>query len=446
MKFLSVICAILVTFLPVESFAQQVSGPTTTAVTQTAGNSSSKIANTSFVGTAINNALAGINPAVAVQAATTAASNTSSYTYNNGVSGIGATLTGVANTALTVDGYTFTAVGQRLLVKNDTQSPSGAFNGVYSVTQVQTGILPLILTRALDYDMPSDINNTGAIPVQNGTVNGSTSYAITSQVTTVGTDPLTFTQFSLNPTTVVVGPASATDGNLVVFNGTSGKLVKDGGSATKFSFSFVQEVTTFSTANATSFTITFPQATASSGNTAFMLVSADGSQAVTTPAGWTADINQASTNSRFILLHKTTASDTSAAFTTSGTASYAIMFFELTGARSLDVSTTSSTTNPALGSSAILPAITPTSGSLVFGAVSETSNNGSGTFQTAISAINPNWKTITVSGGAGNARILIANMSLIPGAGASALPPAINNWSNTLFPSAGIAYSSFSIK
>lgn len=228
-RLIAFFCAALVALLPVESFAQQVSGPTTTAVTQSAGNSSSKIANTAFVGTAINNAIAGINPAVAVQAATTAAGNTSAYTYNNGASGIGATLTGVANTALTVDGYTFTAVGQRLLVKNDTQSPSGAFNGVYSVTQVQTGILPLILTRALDYDMPSDINNTGAIPVQNGTVNGSTSYVITSQVTTVGTDPLTFTQFSLNPTTVVVGPASATDGNLAVFNGTSGKLVKDGG-------------------------------------------------------------------------------------------------------------------------------------------------------------------------------------------------------------------------
>jgi len=148
----------------------------------------------------VDNAVAGINPAVAVQAATTAASDTSGFTYNNGVSGIGATLTSNStNTPLTVDGFTFTALGQRLLVKNDTQSPSGAFNGIYYITQVQALALPIILTRALDYDSPSDINNTGAIPVINGTVNGTTQWVITSLVNTVGTDPLTFTQFARNP-------------------------------------------------------------------------------------------------------------------------------------------------------------------------------------------------------------------------------------------------------
>lgn len=148
----------------------------------------------------VDNATAGINPAVAVQAATTSAANTSGFTYNNGVSGIGATLTSNAtNTALTVDGFTFTTLGQRLLVKNDTQSPSGAFNGIYFVTQVQALGLPIILTRALDYDQPSDINNTGVIPVINGTLNGTTQWVLTSLVNTVGTDPLTFTQFARNP-------------------------------------------------------------------------------------------------------------------------------------------------------------------------------------------------------------------------------------------------------
>lgn len=175
--------------------------PTTT--TQSAGDSSTKIATDAFVTTAVANAIAGVNPAVAVQAATTSASNTSGLTYNNGVSGVGATFTGTTNTALTVDGYTFTTIGQRLLVKNDTQSPSGAFNGIYYVTQVQTIALPPILTRALDYDQPSDMNNTGAIPVVNGTVNASTSWLLTSSVTTVGTSPLTYTQFSINPTTLM---------------------------------------------------------------------------------------------------------------------------------------------------------------------------------------------------------------------------------------------------
>lgn len=172
-------------------------------LTQTAGDSTTKAATTAFVATAVSNAIAGVNPAVAVQAATTVAGDTSGLTYNNGVGGVGATFTGSNNTALTVDGYTFTALGQRLLVKNDTQSPSGAFNGIYYVTQIQTAILPPVLTRALDYNQPSDINNTGVIPVISGTVNTDTGWLLTSQVTTVGTDPLTYIQFSINPSTIV---------------------------------------------------------------------------------------------------------------------------------------------------------------------------------------------------------------------------------------------------
>lgn len=167
--------------------------------TQTQGDSSTKAASTSYVDVAVANAVAGVNPAVAVQAATTSASDTSSFTYNNGASGIGATFTGIANTSLTIDGFTFTTLGQRLLVKNDTQSPSGAFNGIYSVTQIQTSLLPLVLTRALDYDQPSDINNTGAIPVINGTVNSTTSWVETALIVTVGTTPLVFVEFTRNP-------------------------------------------------------------------------------------------------------------------------------------------------------------------------------------------------------------------------------------------------------
>lgn len=170
--------------------------------TQSASDNSTKGASTAYVTSAISTAIAGVNPAVAVTVATTQASDTSSLTYNNGVSGIGATLTGSNNTALTFDGVTLTSLGQRVLVKNDTQSPSGAFNGVYYLTQLQTAILPPILTRALDYDMPSDINSTGAIPVVSGTANASTSWLLTSSVTTVGTDPLTYVRFSINPTTI----------------------------------------------------------------------------------------------------------------------------------------------------------------------------------------------------------------------------------------------------
>lgn len=203
---------------------------TPTAPTQATGDNTTAIATDAFVTTAIANAIAGVNPATAVAYATTAAGDTSGLTYSNGVSGIGATLTGANNTAVTIDGHTFVVgdVGiSRLLVKNDTQSPSGAFNGVYLFTALQTVGTGAIFTRALDYDTPSDINNTGAIPVVNGTANADTSWLLTSNITTVGTSPLTYTQFTLNPTTLVVGPASATSGVPALFNGTTGKLIQN---------------------------------------------------------------------------------------------------------------------------------------------------------------------------------------------------------------------------
>lgn len=158
-----------------------------TGTTATAGDSSTKLATTAFVA----NIAAGINPAVAVQEAT-AAVLPQAPAYLNGASGIGATLISTSFSALVVDGVT-ASVGDRVLVKNQ----ASAFqNGVYVVTVAGSGAAFYTLTRALDYDQPSDMNNTGAIPVISGTANAGTSWVQSSQVTTVGTDAVTFTQFS----------------------------------------------------------------------------------------------------------------------------------------------------------------------------------------------------------------------------------------------------------
>lgn len=206
--------------------------------TQTQLDGSTKAASTSYVDVAVSNAIAGVNPAVAVQAATTAASDTSGFTYSH-VAGIGDFFTGAVNTAVTIDGFTFTTLNQRLLIKNDTQSPSGAYNGVYTVTQLQTGILAPVLTRALDFDTPSDINNTGAIPVVNGTVNATTSWVQTAQVVTVGTTPLVFAKFSRNPADYLLVANNLSDVNSksTSFNNlspmtTGGDLIYGGASGT----------------------------------------------------------------------------------------------------------------------------------------------------------------------------------------------------------------------
>lgn len=179
---------------------------TPAAPTPTTGDNSTKIATTAFTTTAVSNAVSGVNPAIAVQAATTA--NVAGYTYNNGVSGIGATLTQNSAAIVVIDGYTL-VLNDRVLFKNQTVAPSGSTNGVYFITTLGTGVIPAVFTRALDYDQSSDINNTGAIPVVNGTVNATTSWLLTSSVTTVGTDALTYTQFSYNPSTIVTSSTSA---------------------------------------------------------------------------------------------------------------------------------------------------------------------------------------------------------------------------------------------
>ena len=184
--------------LNVVSGTADLTGITTRVATQSAGDATTKAASTSFVTTAVNNAIAGVNPAVAVTSATTGVLP-NSPTYNNGASGVGATLTAGSAAALTVDGYT-PVLNDRILVKNQ---GSALQNGVYTLSTLGTGLVPYVLTRATDFNQPSNINSTGAIPVVNGTANGSTQWVLTSTVNAVGTDAITFTQFSLNPATIM---------------------------------------------------------------------------------------------------------------------------------------------------------------------------------------------------------------------------------------------------
>ncbi len=122
-------------------------------------------------------------------------------TYNNGTAGVGAFFTVTATGAFTLDGISIGTVGQRVLLKDQS---SGFQNGIYTATVVgSVGVSP-IFTRALDYNSPSNINSTGAIPVQSGTVNALTSWLLTSTVTTVGTDALTYSRFSVNPANEVL--------------------------------------------------------------------------------------------------------------------------------------------------------------------------------------------------------------------------------------------------
>ncbi len=127
-----------------------------------------------------------------VTAATTAA--LPANTYNNGASGVGATLTGNANGALAAqDGVTLT-VNQDLLVKNEGTT---ANNGTYKLTQVGTAGTPYILTRLTNYDTASEAQQGSFISVISGSTLGGTLWAQSSaDVVTMGADAITFSQIA----------------------------------------------------------------------------------------------------------------------------------------------------------------------------------------------------------------------------------------------------------
>lgn len=167
-----------------------------TATTQAYGTSNTTVATTGFVA----NAVAGTNPATAVLIATTS-NLTGTYVQVGG--GIGDTFTITATGATTIDGVALTAIGQPVLLKNQS---TAAQNGIYTVTVVGTTGISTVFTRALDYDTVADVNNTGPIFVQSGTANAITSWLLTSQVTSIGSagSSLTYSQSSSNPSNLVL--------------------------------------------------------------------------------------------------------------------------------------------------------------------------------------------------------------------------------------------------
>jgi hypothetical protein len=138
----------------------------------------------------------GINFHAACNYATTV--DLGAVTYNNGASGVGATLTKIAPlSALSIDGST-PSVGNRILVKNET---NGAYNGVYTVTTVGSGLVAWVLTRATDYDTSgtgtNEIDQGDYILVLSGSTQANTSWVQqTALPITVGTTALVFTQFA----------------------------------------------------------------------------------------------------------------------------------------------------------------------------------------------------------------------------------------------------------
>ena len=176
----------------------------TSAALTTGTISTTPVNNTDIVNKQYADAIAsGIHFHEAVALATTAA--LPANTYNNGTSGVGATLTGNANGALSVDS-TLTIAAERILVKNEV---AGANNGVYVVTQVGSAGTPYILTRSTDMDTVGtgvdQIDEGDFFLVTSGVANLNTAWVQqTAPPITIGTTPIVFQQFSA-PITYTAG-------------------------------------------------------------------------------------------------------------------------------------------------------------------------------------------------------------------------------------------------
>jgi len=173
----------------------------------------------------VDNLAAGIDWHEAARLGTTSALP-NAPTYGNGSSGEGATLTAGTQNRLVVDGANANT-GDRILVK--TQAV-GYEDGVYSVTnQGASGSAAWVLTRADDFDgtQPGGIQPGEAVFVLNGSVNANQGFVVTStnDPHTVGTDSITFTQFT-GAQAFSAGAGLTKTGNTIdVVTADSGRIV-----------------------------------------------------------------------------------------------------------------------------------------------------------------------------------------------------------------------------
>ncbi len=132
----------------------------------------------------------GISPIPDSTVATTA--NLSSA-YNNGTAGVGATLTNNSTQAsLVIDGYTL-LVNDIVVVKNQSDNTE---NGVYKALDVGSISTDWQLERVSYFDDSSEMHSGALTVITNGSTLIGSSWFLNQSVTTVGTDPVIFSQFS----------------------------------------------------------------------------------------------------------------------------------------------------------------------------------------------------------------------------------------------------------
>jgi hypothetical protein len=165
----------------------------------------------------------GLTVKPSVIAATTTA--LPAYTYNNGTSGVGATITFTSVGVFTIDGVS-PAVGQNVLIKNET-STNAPYNGIYIITNAGSVSTSAVLTRSIDMNAPSEFNGAFTF-VESGTVNVASGWVcIVSGTIVVGTTNITFTQFS-GAGELIAGTGITITGNTISVNASQTQITAIG--------------------------------------------------------------------------------------------------------------------------------------------------------------------------------------------------------------------------
>jgi hypothetical protein len=174
-------------------------------------------------------------------------------TYNNGASGVGATLTNAGTqVALVIDGVTV-ATNDRVLIYQQTNQTQ---NGVYTVTNTGSGSTNWVLTRSSDANTYV-INNANGLSegstvfVQQGTTGAGETYTCnTSGTITFGTTNITFVQIS-SAQIYSAGSGLTLTGTVFAHADTSSQASVDNTGAT-----FIQDVAVDTFGHVTSLTST----------------------------------------------------------------------------------------------------------------------------------------------------------------------------------------------
>lgn len=156
--------------------------------------SDSKIARADAIKAYVDSEVAGISGSSWKKAVRVSTTAQLTGAYNNGSSGVGATITNSgAQAALQLDGKTLVQ-NDRVLVRHGVSGLSGtenAGNGIYKVTTVGDGSSNWVLTRVTDMDAASEILSA-VVMVEEGTANYGRQFFVPSFAGTIGSDNIVF--------------------------------------------------------------------------------------------------------------------------------------------------------------------------------------------------------------------------------------------------------------